>query len=217
MKKFRTNKQGEYVSISRRSILKQSLPLPALLAMNGFANSFLPKVYAQTSKARATMTDCKKLVVYFTRSGNTRVIAEQLHRDLPADLFELKPATPYPADYEENVEEARREKEAQVQRPLKQKIDNLSNYDTIFLGFPIWGGTAPAIIKTFLNEHDLSGKTLVPFITHGKYGLGDSLSVVREHAKDANVLEGYSEECDQERDTMERVDDWLGKLETCPE
>lgn len=110
------------------------------------------------------------------------------------------------ADYEANVEEARREKETSSLRPLKSKVPNWSQYERVFLGFPIWGGTAPAIIRSFLIEHDTSDKVLVPFITHGKYGLGDSLSVVRSHSEGATLLKGYSEECDQERDTMESVD-----------
>lgn len=162
--------------------------------------------------ADSSTSPSKILVAYFTRSGNTRVIADQLHRDLSADLFEIKPETPYPADYEANVEEARREKETGFLRPLKSKVPNWSEYERVFLGFPIWGGTAPAIIRSFLTEHDATGKLFIPFITHGKYGLGDSLSVVRAHTKGATLLKAYSEECDQERDTMEGVDRWLEQL-----
>jgi len=73
--------------------------------------------------------------------------------------------------------------------------------------------SVPPVIRSFLSGHDLAGKTLVPFITHGGYGLGDSLDVVREHAPDARILDGFSLEADQERRTLERVTGWLGGIE----
>jgi hypothetical protein len=73
--------------------------------------------------------------------------------------------------------------------------------------------TAPAVIRSFLSRHDLSGKTLVPFITHGGYGLGQSLSVVAEHAPRARLLEGFSMQADQERETLSRVTRWLGGVQ----
>lgn len=107
------------------------------------------------------------LVAYFTRSGNTRVIAGQLHRELKTDLFEIRSAKPYPEDYEQTVEQARQERDAGVRPPLKATVPNIAAYDTVFLCFPIWGETAPPIIRSFLAAHDLSGKTVRPVITHG--------------------------------------------------
>ncbi len=82
----------------------------------------------------------------------------------------------------------------------------------VFLGFPIWGMSAPPVTSSFLARHDLSGKALVPFITHGGYGLGNSLDVVRERAPQAQLIEGFSLEADQERRTLEQVTSWLGDL-----
>ena len=92
-------------------------------------------------------------------------------------------------------------------------VPNIERYETVFLGFPIWGMSAPSVIRSFLSKHDLSGKTLVPFITHGGYGLGQSLSVVAEHAPQARLLEGFSLEADQERRTLEQVTSWLGGVQ----
>lgn len=92
-------------------------------------------------------------------------------------------------------------------------MSNIGAYDTVFLGFPIWGTTAPSIIRSFLSRHNLAGKGLVPFITHGGYGLGSSLKVVADHAPDARLIEGFSMEADQERQTLERVTEWLGELQ----
>lgn len=84
-----------------------------------------------------------RLVAYFTRSGNTRVIAGTLQRALSANLFEIRPARPYPDDYEQTVEQARQETERGYEPPLEARVPDLQAYDTVLLGLPIWGGTAP--------------------------------------------------------------------------
>ena len=149
------------------------------------------------------------LVAYFTRSGNTRVIAEQLQRDLRADIFEIQPANAYSADYEQTVEQARLERDRGFEPALKGRVANIAGYDTVFLGFPIWGETAPPPIRSFLRTHDLAGKTVRPFITHGGYGPGDSLSVLKAHAPGAQILMPFVMEADQERRTMTQVRQWL--------
>lgn len=151
------------------------------------------------------------LVVYFSRSGNTRVIAGQIGRALGARVFEIVPATPYPEDYEETVAQATRERESGYEPPLQAGVGNIADYDTIWLGFPIWGGSLPPVIRSFLSGHDLSGKTLVPFITHGGYGIGNSLSLLAEHEPGARLAREFVLEADQERRTLERVTDWLGQ------
>ncbi len=92
---------------------------------------------------------------------------------------------------------------------LDETVSDVGRYDLLFLGFPIWWETAPPVIKAFLAEHNLCGKTVVPFITHGGYGLGDSLEVLQDPAPGANVLEGFVMEGEQERKTMEKVNEWL--------
>lgn len=152
------------------------------------------------------------LVAYFSRSGNTRVVAGLVHRARNADLFQIEPATPYPDDYFATVEQARRERDDGDRPALKATGPALANYGTLFLGFPIWGETAPPVIRSFLSAHDLSGKTVVPFITHGGYGLGNSLSVLPAHAPRARFMDGFSMQAPQERQTIARVSDWLGAL-----
>ncbi|HEJ6137425.1 flavodoxin [Pseudomonas aeruginosa] len=149
------------------------------------------------------------LVAYFSRSGNTRVVAGLIHRARNTDLFEIRPASPYPEDYEQTVEQARKESESGYEPPLEAKVPAIANYDTVFLGFPIWGTTVPPVIRSFLSAHDLSGKTLIPFITHGGYGPGNSQAVLASHAPKARLLDGFVMEMDQERRTMERVTSWL--------
>ncbi|WP_261538824.1 flavodoxin [Burkholderia multivorans] len=189
---------------SRRTILAALGGLPIGAAVGAFANDS----QAQTNPSASAS---KVLVAYFSRTGNTRVIAKQIQRARSADLFEIVPAAAYPEDYEQTVAQAQRERDGNFEPPLRATVPNISGYDTVFLGFPIWGQTAPPVIRSFLSAHDLSGKTLVPFITHGGYGLGNSLSVVARHARGARIADtAFSMEADQERRTLDQVTKWLG-------
>lgn len=155
----------------------------------------------------------RTLVAYFSRSGNTRVVAGLIHRELGADLFEIRPASPYPEDYLATVEQARQERDRNFEPILEAKVSNMAAYDTVYLGFPVWGETTPPVIRSFLKVHDLSGKTLIPFVTHGGYGLGNSQSVLASHAPKAELRRGFSLEADQERKTMNRVKSWLSEID----
>jgi flavodoxin len=187
---------------TRRALLMSSL----VLALTAGSNAFADAVKAGRRPAGKT------LVAYFSRSGNTRVIAGQIHRARGADLFEIEPAKTYPEDYFETVEQARQERDNGYEPSLKTQVAGMANISTLFLGFPIWGETAPPVIRSFLTAYDLSGKIVVPFITHGGYGLGSSLSVLRSHAPRARLVEGFSIQAPQERQTIAWVTDWLSGL-----
>lgn len=159
--------------------------------------------------SEAPRSGSRTLVAYFSRSGNTRVVAGLIQRGLGADLFEIRPANAYPEDYLQTVEQARQERDSGFEPELESKVRALADYDTVYLGFPIWGETAPPIVRAFLSAHDLSGKTLVPFTTHGGYGLGNSRSVIAAHAPKSRLMEGFVMEGEQERKTMERVNEWI--------
>ncbi len=154
----------------------------------------------------------KVLVAYFSRSGNTKVIAGLLQRAQQADLFEVRPANAYPADYLQTVEQARQERDSGFEPALAGHVADMSNYDVVFLGFPIWGETAPPVIRSFLSAHDLAGKVVVPFITHGGYGAGSSYQVVARHAPKAALRKGFEMQADQERKTMEQFNGWFETL-----
>lgn len=163
-----------------------------------------------TSKAGSTRSATSQiLVAYFSRSGNTRVVAGLIQRALGANVFEIRPATPYPADYLTTVEQARQERDRGIEPALQATVPGIESYGTVLLGFPIWGETAPPVIRSFLSAHELASKTLIPFITHGGYGLGDSQAVIARHAPRALLRPAFSMQADQERQTMERVNDWL--------
>jgi flavodoxin len=169
-------------------------------------------VAGAAADGRTTRPGSPILVACFSRTGNTRVVAGLIRRALGADAFEIRPAVPYPEDYLATVEQARQERDRGVEPALQAKVASIASYGTVFLGFPVWGETAPPVIRSFLSAHDLSGKALVPFITHGRYGLGDSETVVARHAPRALLRRGFSMEADQERDTMDRVNGWLRDL-----
>jgi flavodoxin len=189
-------------NVSRRAALTG--PAALLLASSASA--------CDAEEKSGTRPRSKTLVAFFSRSGNTRVIAGQLHRALGTDLFEIQPAQPYPEDYEEQVAQAGGESASGFEPPLKASVPTIAGYDSLFLGFPIWGMTAPPIIRAFLSTHDLSGKTIRPFITHGGYGLGDSISAVRSHAPRSKVLDAFSMEADQEKRTLSQVTNWLREV-----
>ncbi|MFT4172038.1 MAG: flavodoxin [Rhodocyclaceae bacterium] len=149
------------------------------------------------------------LVACFSRTGNTRVVAGLIQRALRADAFDIRPATPYPEDYLATVDQASRETRAGVEPALAARAEGWARYDTVFVGFPIWGMTAPPIIRSFLRTHDTAAKRIVPFITHGGYGLGNSLAVLARQAPNATLSDPFVLEADQERRTMERVQAWL--------
>jgi flavodoxin len=152
------------------------------------------------------------LVAYFSRSGNTRVIAGLLQRAQRADVFEIRPANAYPEDYLQAVEQGRQERDSGFEPALAAHVPNMANYEVVFLGFPIWGETAPPVIRSFLSTHDLAGKVVVPFITHGGYGPGSSYQVLARHAPKAVLRQGFEMQADQERKTMEQVNGWFNSL-----
>lgn len=182
----------------RRRHFLQSLPVAAAAA------SFL----ANTASAQRAPSP-QVLVAYFSRTGNTRVIANQIRRAKDAVLFEITPATPYPEDYEQTVAQASRETAAGYLPPLATSVADLAGFDTIYLGLPIWGMAAPPVVRAFVQGHDLSGKSVHPFITHGGYGIGTSLGVLKKIAPRADWQPEFVMEADQERRTLEQVRGWL--------
>jgi flavodoxin len=177
----------------------------AALAVLPLGGSAMPRQQGAGSRTASSRT----LVAYFSRSGNTRVVAGLIHRARGADLFEIKPANAYPEDYLTTVEQARQERDRAYKPPLEAKVEAIAGYDTVFLGFPVWGETVPPIIRSFLAAHNLAGKTLIPFVTHGGYGLGNTRTVLASAAPKARLLSGFAMEADQERRTMEQVSSWL--------
>jgi len=136
----------------------------------------------------------KKLVAYFSAGGTTAKVAKALAEAAGADLFEIVPEVPYTrADLDWQDKSSRSTLEMQdpsSRPPIAAKRDNMGDYDTIFVGFPIWWYVAPTIINTFLESCDLTGKTVIPFATSGGSGMGKTRERLQPSCPNATLLEG---------------------------
>ncbi|MDE6589240.1 MAG: S-layer homology domain-containing protein [Oscillospiraceae bacterium] len=152
------------------------------------------------------------LIAYFSATNNTEGIANHLNAILDADLYEITPETPYTsADLNYNTDcRANREQNDPTARPaISGSVDNMEQYDVIFLGYPIWWGQAPKIISTFLESYDLSGKTIIPFCTSGSSPLGSSATNLHSLAPAATWLDGQRFSGSAPRSTVEN---WVNSL-----
>jgi flavodoxin len=154
----------------------------------------------------------KTLVVYFSWGGNTRAIAKQIHSKAGGDLVELELVKPYSRDYNTCLDEAKRDQEAEARPELKTRIANMEQYGTVFIGYPNWWATIPMPIATLLEQYDFSGKTLIPFASHGGGRLGQSVTDIAKLAPKANIREALSVHYGGGSSLAKDIDDWLGKL-----
>jgi flavodoxin len=125
------------------------------------------------------------------------------------DIFEIQSADPYPEDYNTVVEQAREELDSDYRPPLKKQVENLESYDMIYLGYPIWWGTYPMAVKTFLSENDFSGKTIAPFCTHGGSALGRSVTDLKKICPNSTVLTGLAITGTTVKNAQDKVSEWL--------
>lgn len=136
----------------------------------------------------------RKLVAYFSASGVTAKLAESLSEAIGADLYEIEPEVPYTKedlDWMDKQSRSTLEMNDPSSRPaIKGERDNMDDYDTVFVGFPIWWYVAPTIINTFLESYDLTGKTIIPFATSGGSGMGKTNEKLQPSCPGARLLEG---------------------------
>lgn len=136
----------------------------------------------------------KKLVAYFSATGTTAHVAHTLAEAIGADVYEIEPAEPYTSadlDWTNKKSRSSIEMNDKSQRPaIKKNTLDVASYDTIFIGFPIWWYVAPTIINTFLEAHDWSGKTIIPFATSGSSGMGQTNAELAPSCKGATLKEG---------------------------
>jgi flavodoxin len=154
----------------------------------------------------------KILVTYFSHSGNTREIASQIHKSVGGDIFEIQAVKPYPHDYDAVVKQAKQELDSGYKTALKTKLENIKSYDLVFIGYPIWRGTFPAPVRTFLSEYDSSGKTIVPFCTHEGSGLGRSATDISKLCPKSTLLDGVAIRGRDVKTAQNKVSEWLRKI-----
>ena len=151
------------------------------------------------------------LIVYFSQTGNTETVANIIHDNVGGDIVKLETTEAYPSDYDELVDYAQQEQQEDARPELSTVIENIEQYDTIFLGYPNWWGDMPMAIYTFLDTYDLSGKTIAPFITHGGSGLSGTPENIQEELN-ATVTEGLAIDGDEASDSSEDIVEWLNSL-----
>ena len=144
------------------------------------------------AKSQGLPAEKKILIVYLSRTNNTKAVADIIHEKVGGKLVALELQTTYPADYHATVQQVVRENETGYLPPLKTVIDGPDQNDVVFVGFPTWGMKLPPPMKSFLHQYSLRGRTIIPFNTNGGYGPGSTFQTVRELCPQSTVLQGFS-------------------------
>ena len=167
------------------------------------------------------------LVAYFSRAdenynvgtidkGNTQIAAEYIASELGADSFHIETVTPYPADYDDCCDAAKQELADKARPELNGTVDNMGQYDIVFLGYPIWWGDMPMAVYTFMDSYDFSGKVIIPFNTHEGSGESGTYASITSYLPNAQVLDGMAIQGKTAQefsaDTQQSVRDWLDGL-----
>ena len=173
----------------------------AFTACGDVSKSSNPESKAEEQTSKVAKSDSKILVAYFSRAGenyqvgvvekgNTKIMAEIIAEETGADLFEIKTVKPYPENYQECTDVAKAELESDARPEIVGKVENMSKYETIYLGYPIWWSDMPMAVYTFLESYDFNGKTIIPFCTSaGDYMTGKEVNIPK-FAKGAAIRNG---------------------------
>lgn len=161
---------------------------------------------------KMTTTADQVLVVYYSWSGNTRRAAEIIAQETGGTLLEIHPATPYPTSYQDCVDQAKKETEANACPAITYNKIDLARFNTIFIGSPNWWSTIAPPVNTFLKENSLAGKTIIPFVTHGGGGMARCERAIRKQCRESRILKGgaFSGSEVQEYGTL--IPLWLNKI-----
>ena len=176
--------------------------------------TILSILFTMNTTTKAQPDNSKKiLVAYFSWSpnGNTRVMAQIIQDRTGADIFEIVPVNDYPTDYNACVQQARTESQNNHRPAIKNNVENIGDYDIIFVGSPSWWSTVAPPVATFLSTHDLNGKTIIPFITHEGSRMGRSVDDIKKLSPGSEVKTGRPiRGGDVRKDsTRSDIDKWL--------
>lgn len=157
-------------------------------------------------------TVSKSLVVYFSWSGNTRNVAEEIQKQTGSDIFEILPETPYSDDYNTVLDAAQEEQRNDARPAISGNIEHVEEYDIIYVGYPNWWGDMPMILYTFFDNYDLSGKTIAPFCTSGGSGLSNTVNEIKGLEPDATVTDGLHIGSSSASNPGDAVSGWLSGM-----
>lgn len=145
--------------------------------------------------------------------GNTQYVAMLISDYTKASIYRIEPETPYTTNHEDLVDQALEEQNNNARPAIKESIPNFDDYDIIYLGYPNWWGDMPMIIYTFLESYDFSGKTIIPFNTHGGSGLSDTVNSIKEEVPTATVEENaFTLSRDDMESAPSLVESWLQEI-----
>lgn len=210
--------------MNRRDLLKLAgislLSLAALTLGCGNDNTAktdtpAPKVKQSTNEvASQNMNNGKKiLVAYFSWSGNTKAVAEEIHKQVGGDIVEIVPATPYSETYSVTLAKAKAEQVANARPAISTKIADFDKYDVVFLGYPNWWGSFPMPVATFVESYKLDGKTVAPFFTHGGGGEQRCLSNLQKLAPNAKFTQDLVLSGSSAKNAQGEIKSWVDSLE----
>ena len=145
-------------------------------------------------------------------TGNTGAVARMISEETGADLFSIRTVEKYPDNYDDTVDRGQEEQSENARQELASQIEDIRRYDTIFLGYPNWWGDMPMAVYSFLDEYDLSGKTVIPFMTSGGSRFSGTVSAVESAEPDAKVQEGIALNDSEAVDAQEDVYAWLESI-----
>ena len=180
-----------------------------------------------TDTKRSVNQDANVLVVYFSvpdnrdnsyvevdgeRLGNTQFMAYTIQENTGANIFRILPVTPYPTDHGALLEAAQEEIRTNARPEIEGTIENFDSYDVVFVGYPNWNADMPYIMYSFFESYDFSGKTIVPFMTHGGSGFSGTQATIAELEPDAKILEGEAISRNSIEDAEQEIIDWLDEI-----
>ncbi|MFQ9716550.1 MAG: flavodoxin [Blautia sp.] len=169
---------------------------------------------AQTEESSEAETEnsSNALVVYFSWSGNTESVANEIAAQTGADVFEIIPMEPYTDDYDALLDLAQEEQASDARPEIAETVENFEQYDTVYLGFPNWWGDMPMILYTFLDDYDFSGKTIAPFVTSGGSGFSSTVRAIESMEPGAAVVDGLSLSSSEAAEPGSDVTEWLADI-----
>jgi flavodoxin len=183
-----------------------------IICLLAIAVVFCGTAQAQDKEKTTTQSKGKILIAYFSYTGNTRAIATQIQQETGGDLFEIATVKPYSKKYQECVDQAKKEQQEKARPPLSKEVKNFDEYDIIFIGYPIWWGTLPMPMYTFLEKYNMTDKTVIPFCSHNGGEWARSLDDMKKLYPKAKYVEGITISGDMVKRSKNRVTKWLQKI-----
>ena len=179
---------GQQGGVSTPPVSTDSQPEETLPAQT---NTPAAQPEGEPDSSEASAGGGKTLIAYFSWSGNTEALAGMIQEAAGGDLFAIETETPYPDDYNTVVDQARQEQADSVRPALAAQVENMDDYDTVFIGYPNWWSDVPMAVLSFLESYDWTDKTVIPFCTSGGGGFGNGISSIETATEGAALLEGF--------------------------